>query len=73
MVLGSTRPLTEMSIRNLPGGKGRLGLKADNLTEICSSFSRKFWSLEASQTYGPPRYIIGIVLPFIFQSTKDLL
>jgi hypothetical protein len=30
----STQPLTEMSIRNLPGGKGRLGSEAD-LTAIC--------------------------------------
>jgi hypothetical protein len=34
MALGSTQPLTEMSTRNLPGGKGRPGLGADNLT-IC--------------------------------------
>jgi hypothetical protein len=32
---GSTRPLTEMSTRNFPGGKGRPELKADNLTAIC--------------------------------------
>jgi hypothetical protein len=25
MALGSTQPLTEMSTRNLPGGKGRAG------------------------------------------------
>jgi hypothetical protein len=36
MALGSTQPLTEMSIRNLPGGsKGRQARKADNLTAIC--------------------------------------
>jgi hypothetical protein len=34
MALGSTQPLTEMSTRNLPGGKGRPVLKADNLTVI---------------------------------------
>jgi hypothetical protein len=33
--LGSTQLLTEMSTRNLPGGKGRLALEADNLTAIC--------------------------------------
>jgi hypothetical protein len=33
--LGSTQPLTEMSIRNLPGGKGWVAHKADNLTAIC--------------------------------------
>jgi hypothetical protein len=43
MALGSTRPLTEMSIRNLSVGKGRPAgrlagwpaHKADNLTGIC--------------------------------------
>jgi hypothetical protein len=35
MTLGSTQLLTEMSIRNLPGGKGRPARKADNLTAIC--------------------------------------
>jgi hypothetical protein len=37
MALGSTHPLTEMSTRNLPGGKGRPASKADNLTAICES------------------------------------
>jgi hypothetical protein len=36
MTLGSTQPLTEMSTRNLPGGKGRPALKADKLTAISS-------------------------------------
>jgi hypothetical protein len=35
MALGSTQPLTEMSTRNLPGGKGWPAHKADNLTTIC--------------------------------------
>jgi hypothetical protein len=35
MALGSTQPLTEMSNRNLPGGKGRPVRKPDNLTAIC--------------------------------------
>jgi hypothetical protein len=35
MALGWTQPLTEMSTRNLPGGKGRPARKADNLTAIC--------------------------------------
>jgi hypothetical protein len=34
MALGSAQPLTEMSARNLTGGKGRLARKAD-LTAIC--------------------------------------
>jgi hypothetical protein len=35
MTLGSTEPLTEMSTRNLPGGKVRPERKADKLTAIC--------------------------------------
>jgi hypothetical protein len=35
MALGSIQPLTEMSTRNLPGGKGRPALNADNLIAIC--------------------------------------
>jgi hypothetical protein len=35
MALWSTQPLTEMSTRNLPGGKGRSAHKVDNLTAIC--------------------------------------
>jgi hypothetical protein len=35
MALESTQPLTEMSTRNLPGGKGRLARKADNFSAIC--------------------------------------
>jgi hypothetical protein len=35
MALGLTQPLTEMSTRNLPGGKERPAHKANNLTAIC--------------------------------------
>jgi hypothetical protein len=34
MALGPTQPLTEMSTRNLPGGKKRPARRADNLTAI---------------------------------------
>jgi hypothetical protein len=34
MALGSTQPLTEMSTRNPPGGKGWPASGADNLTTI---------------------------------------
>jgi hypothetical protein len=34
MALGSTQPLTEMSTRNLPGGKERPVRRADNLAAI---------------------------------------
>jgi hypothetical protein len=42
MALGSTRPLTEMSTMNLPGGKERPAHKADNLTVICEPI---FWKI----------------------------
>jgi hypothetical protein len=35
MALGSTQSQTEMSTKNLPGGKERPARKADNLTAIC--------------------------------------
>jgi hypothetical protein len=35
MALGSTRPLTEMSTRKIPGGKKRPARRADNLAAIC--------------------------------------
>jgi hypothetical protein len=43
MALRSTRPLTEMSTRNLHGGKGRPERKADNLTAICGTIIYKMW------------------------------
>jgi hypothetical protein len=35
MALWPTQPLTEMSTKNLPGGRGLPARKADNLTVIC--------------------------------------
>jgi hypothetical protein len=43
MALGSTQPLTEMSTRNLPGGKVRPAREADNLTAICEPIVYKMW------------------------------
>jgi hypothetical protein len=37
MALASTQSLTEMSIGNLPGGKGWPARKTDNLTAICEA------------------------------------
>jgi hypothetical protein len=56
MPLGSTQPLTEMSTRHLPVGKGRPERKADNLTAICEPI------VLISQPYGPSRPVTGIVL-----------
>jgi hypothetical protein len=43
MVLESTQPPTEMSARNLPGGKGQPARKTDNLTAICEPTVLKKW------------------------------
>jgi hypothetical protein len=43
MALGSAQPLTEMSTRNLPGGKGRPARNADSLTAICEPTLYKIW------------------------------
>jgi hypothetical protein len=40
MALGSTQPQTEMSTRNLAGGKGR---PADILTAICEPIVQTVW------------------------------
>jgi hypothetical protein len=47
MVLEFTQPLTEMSTRNLP----------------VSRLSRRCWSLDVPQTYGPSRPVTGIAFP----------
>jgi hypothetical protein len=59
MALGSTQPLTEMSTRNLPGGKGRPVRKADNLIVYT-----KCGSLDVSQPYVASRPVKGIDLPY---------
>jgi hypothetical protein len=43
VTLGSSQPLTEMSTRNLPGGKGRPGRKADNSIPIREPVFYKTW------------------------------
>jgi hypothetical protein len=49
MALGSTQSPTEMSTRNLPGGKKRPALKVDNFADICEQNAWKCGSLNLSQ------------------------
>jgi hypothetical protein len=70
MILGSTQPLTEMSTRNLPGGKGRTARKADNLTAM-SLLSRKRGGLDVSQTYRPPRPVQWQLYLLYFEMSHD--
>jgi hypothetical protein len=49
MALVSTQPLTEMSTKNLPGGKKRPACRADNLAAIYEPNNWKCGSLNISQ------------------------
>jgi hypothetical protein len=49
MALGSIQPLTEMSTRNLHGGKKKPALRADNLDAMCEPNVWKCESLKFSQ------------------------
>jgi hypothetical protein len=65
MSLESTQPLTEMSTRNLSGGKGRPARKANNFTAICEPTVYKMWEPRRLTTYVPTRPVTGISLPLL--------
>jgi hypothetical protein len=63
MALGSTQPLTEMSTRNLPGGKGRQALKTDILMAIYSMIRLTFTACyKDSFTFYPTTGQYGLFL-----------
>jgi hypothetical protein len=63
--LGLTQPVTKMSARNPPGGKGGLVRTADNIFAICERLYSKCGSLDVSQTYVSPWPVTGIALPIL--------
>jgi hypothetical protein len=58
MALGSTQPLTEMSTRNLPGGKERPAHKAVYLFPFVSSANIPF---EVSKVKLPSLFLLPLV------------
>jgi hypothetical protein len=67
MALGPTKPLTEMSKRNIFGiFLGVKGGRCVGLTNMpMSRLSRKCETLNISQPYGLPRRVTGIVLLYV--------
>jgi hypothetical protein len=64
MTLGSTQSLAELSIRNLPGGKGLPAFKLTTSQSCVSRLSGICGSLDVSQSCGTPWSVTRINLPF---------
>jgi hypothetical protein len=73
MALGSTQPLTEMSTRNLPGGKGLPASKAGNLTAICEPSVQKMWEPRRLTTLWASRVRYRDSFTFYYLLRKEVL
>jgi hypothetical protein len=60
------QPLTEMSTRNLPGGKGRSAREVDNITAICEPIVWKMWEPRRLTALWAFTACYGIALLLVF-------
>jgi hypothetical protein len=65
MAPGFTHPLTELSIRNIPGKCGRR-IRLTNPSPSVIRLFRQFRSFDVSQPYRPSRPVTGTALLFFF-------
>jgi hypothetical protein len=73
MALGSTQPLTEMSTRNIAGGKGRPPHKTDNLTAICVPTALKMREPQRLTTLWASKACYRNSFTFFLTTTKIII